>query len=94
MSKETTAQKIARLERQNMELNAQLASALHFAKVGILNANRAKTTGSAIIVRMHYLGGKEVCPPFALRDGLSDELIAALKSDLNYSFDIATIYKP
>jgi hypothetical protein len=53
-----------------------------------------KITGSAVIVQMHYLGGKEVCEPFALRDGLSDKLIEALISDMNYSFEVATLFKP
>lgn len=86
--------RIETLERKNRELEANLAHTYHFAQAGIIQAGRDRTMGSGIVVTMHYLGGKEVCPPFMLKDGLSVPLIAALCNDLIYSFDRAVEFKP
>lgn len=85
---------IDKLKRKTAELEAQLIHVYHFADRQIGNASRSKMMGSGIIVQMTHLGGKEVCPAFMLKDGLSDETIAALKADLKYSFDKGTEFKP
>jgi len=92
--KQTNRQRVATLSRRVLELEAQLAHASHFARIGLVQAGRDRTMGSAVIVQMHYLGGKEVCPPFALKDGLSPETIAALLSDLRYTYERAVEFKP
>lgn len=86
--------RIATLERKNRELEAELAHTFHFAEAGIRQATRERTMGSAVVVTMHYLGGKEVCPPFLLKDGLSDATIAALREDLRYGYAKAVEFKP
>jgi len=92
--KQTNRQRVATLSRKVLELEAQLAHIPHFARIGLLSAGRDRTMGSAVIVQMHYLGGKEVCPAFALRDGLGPETIAALLADLRYTHERATELKP
>jgi hypothetical protein len=86
--------RIAVLERKNRELEAQLAHVYHFARVGLVKATRNNTMGSGILVRLNYLGGKEVCPAFLIKDGLSDELIQALLESLKYSYERAVEFKP
>lgn len=84
----------ATLRRKIKELEAQLSATLHFADIGIQSADMKRTMGSAVIISMHYLGGKEVCPTFAIRDGLSSETIAAIRADIRRSYELATMFKP
>lgn len=88
----TKSQQIAKLQREKMELLAQLPGMLHFSSVGLKQARGVK--GGAVVVQMHWLGGKEVCPPFAIKDGPSDALVDALIVDLKRTFDEATELKP
>jgi hypothetical protein len=85
--------RIAELERKNLELSAQLAHVYHFAKAGIATANRDRLHGSGVLVQLHFLGGKEVCKPFVLKDGLSDTTIAGLTHDLQHSYAQVTSWK-
>lgn len=50
--------------------------------------------GSAVIITLTSLGGKELILPSAIRDGLSKETIAAIKLDLKRSYEVATVFKP
>lgn len=84
----------ADLERKVAELEAQLTGTLHFADLGLEKAGTDKLKGSAVIVRLHTLGGSEVTPTFAIRDGLSPETIAALRADIARSYELATMYRP
>lgn len=94
-AKAAMANRIAELERKLMEAEAAQAHVYHFAKSYIkANATRQKMAGSGIIVRLNYLGGKEVSSPFMLKDGFSDELIAALVADMQYSYANLTEFKP
>ena len=86
--------KIADLENQILENKALQASNYHFAGHGLDKLTTGKMMGSAVIVQMRFLGGKEVCEPFAILDGLSDSTIASIKADLERSFDVATMFKP
>jgi hypothetical protein len=81
--------RIKKLERENLELKAQLAYVYHYAKLGIGKCDREQIKGSGIVVQMHWLGGKEVCPAFCLKDGLSQDTIRALNDDLKFSYDQA-----
>lgn len=85
---------IKELERKNLELKAQLAYVYRYARIGIEKADRSKIKGGAVVVQLHYLGGKEVCPAFALKDGFSPETIAALTEDLRFSYDQAVEIRP
>ena len=84
---------IAALKNRIVENKALQASNYHFASQGVTKASNEKLMGSAVIVEMRYLGGKEVCEPFAILDGLSDSTIEAIKADLKRSFDQATMFK-
>lgn len=92
--KDQLALEVATLKRKNMELEAQLAHVYHFAEQGILQANRDTTFGSGVLVRLSYLGGREVCSPFVIKDGLSNGTIAALRDDLAYSYTKTMEFKP
>lgn len=93
--KPSKAETIATLQRKLAEAEAAQAHIYHFAKAFIqANTTRAKMMGSGIVVRLNYLGGKEVCSPFMLKNGFSDELIAALVADMQYSFANAIEFKP
>lgn len=83
----------ADLLRKIEELEAQQAGILHFADVRLDKAGDC-LMGSAVIVRLHTLGGSEITPTFAIRDGLSPETIAALRKDIVRSWKLATLFKP
>jgi hypothetical protein len=92
--------KIARLtaeletaNRRNAELSAQLASACGNAWES-LPAAGSKFHGSAIILTITALGGREVVAPFAIRDGLSVRAVEALRDDAARSFELATLVNP
>lgn len=40
---------------------------------------------SAVVIRITALGGREICAPFAVTDGLALETIEKLKSDIRRS---------
>lgn len=81
------------LERQIFELQAQLAHVYHFADAELAKAGDC-LTGSAVIVHLTVLGGREITKPFAIRDGLSKETIEALKADIRRSYGLCTTFKP
>lgn len=91
-TKPSKSEQIAILQRQKRELEAQLTGMLHFVRHGLERARGVK--GGACVVQMHWLGGKEVCPPFAIKDGPSDETIDALIADVRRTFAEATELKP
>src|SRR6478609_5287769 len=76
------------------ELEAQLASTLHFASSALDKAGTKSFVGIAVIVRLHVLGAAELTVPFAVRDCLSQETIDALQKDIARSWEIATMFKP
>ena len=86
--------RIKELERKNRELEAQLAYVYHYAKHGIAKTDRSQMTGSGIVVQLHWLGGKEVCPAFLMKDGFSKATIEALTEDLKFSYERAVEFKP
>lgn len=83
----------ADLAREVKELKAQLASNCHFAAEEIKKLGTDRIMGSAVIVEISVLGGRTITP-FAIRDGLSAETIAALIADLKRSYELATLFKP
>lgn len=82
------------LERQIRELESQLVHRLAFTAKELDKFNREKFTGSGVIVTIEGLGGRLKLEPVMLRDGLSHATIDALKADILYSFEIATLHKP
>jgi hypothetical protein len=84
----------ADLQRKVKELEAQLVHQYHFATATIDRANIKKTLGSAVILELTFLGGTKVFEPVAIKDGLSDETIAAIKADLKRSYERTVEFKP
>lgn len=84
----------ADLARQVMELKAQLAYNYHYADAKVGKASTEHMLGGAVIVQLFGLGGREIIDPVAIRDGLSDETIAALRKDIKRSYDLAVQFKP
>lgn len=84
----------ADLQRKVKELEVQLAHQCFFAKVGLKKAGKQHCLGSAIILELTFLGGIKAVEPVAIRDGLSDETIAALQADLERSYNLAVEFKP
>lgn len=87
------AAELAAAERRVFELRAQLARRLG-AAFDALPAAATGFHGSAIILRIDALGGREVVPPVAISDGLSSASVAALQSDVARSFETATLVNP
>ena len=82
------------LEHEIVELKAQLAHTYHFASIKIKKLDEARLMGSGVLVKLHYLGGKEACLPFVIKDGFSEGTITALLEDVKKSYQLSTMYKP
>jgi outer membrane protein TolC len=74
------------------DLRAQLASAIGTAFDALPKAMECH--GSAVILTVTALGGREIVPPVAIRDGLSPATVAAIQKDLRRSFELATLVNP
>lgn len=83
----------ADLQRENMELRAQLAHVYHFAGTEIHKAGD-RLMGSGVLLQLHALGGRELINPVVIRDGLSTDTIAALQRDFARSYEGAIVFKP
>lgn len=92
--KQTKAQRIADLERKLGEALAGQVHVYHHADIGLNKASKKHLMGSGVIITLTVLGGRELIPPTMLRDGLSGELIAALRADLRSGYDLAVMFKP
>lgn len=90
----TKAKTREELKRENVELKAQLVHNYHYAQKAIEKASTDNLMGSACVLHLTVLGGREIYQPFAIRDGLSAETITAIKNDLKRSYDLAVSFKP
>ena len=77
----------AELERRLFDLSAQSLGRAAWALRDLPKASTSKLTASACVVSLTALGGGELVAPFAVRDGLSAETIAALKRDIQRGLD-------
>lgn len=93
-TKQNKAQLIATLERKLVEALAGQAHLYHFSERELGKANVKQLMGSGVVITLTVLGGRELISPTLIRDGLSDELIAALRADFVRSYDLATLFKP
>lgn len=82
------------LERKLGEALAGQAHVYHFASTEINKASTKHLSASGVILTLTVLGGRKVFKPILIRDGLSNETIAALKKDMIRSYDLATLFKP
>lgn len=92
--KQTKAKRIEELERKLKEAEAGQVHVYHFADSGLNKADTKSLAASGVVITLTVLGGRELIPPTMLRDGLSDELIAALRADFVRSYKLATLFKP
>lgn len=92
-TKKPTKRTRAQIEREIIELKAQLASQYHFAHESINKCSVNHLTGSGVLLQLSSLGGNELVNPIVIRDGLSVETITAIKNDLKRSYDLATAFK-
>jgi hypothetical protein len=76
------------LERKVKELEAQSATNLKAALRDLCKADN-RLMASACIIQIEALGGREIVAPFAIRDGLSAETIAAIKLDIYRSMELS-----
>lgn len=83
---------LAAAQRRVAELKAQLAGTLGAAFDAVPKA--AECHGSAVILTLTALGGREIIPPVAIRDGLSQKTVTAIQDDLRRSFELATLVSP
>jgi hypothetical protein len=90
----TKTQRIATLERKLIEADAGQAHVYHFADAYLDKASTKHLGASGVILTLTVLGGREICSPVLIRDGLSQETIDALKADMRRSYELATMYKP
>jgi hypothetical protein len=79
------------LRKKVSDFEVQMAGTCAFA-LGELNSAGDKLFGSAAILEIKALGGRQIVRPVAIRDGLSAKTIEAIKDDLRRSFAVATNY--
>ncbi len=84
----------AQLERQILELSAQLSHVYTFATSTIDKASTAHLMASGVLLQLTGIGGKEIINPVMIKDGLSPETIAAIKADLKRSYDLSVMFAP
>lgn len=83
-------EQIKKLQREKMELLAQLLCSQDMAHRNIPKAAGVKA--SAVIVTITALGGQVICEPFAVADGLSVETVKCLQADIKRSMDLQLEY--
>jgi hypothetical protein len=71
------------LERRIRELEAQGATNTRAALRCIEKASEQHLMASACIIQITALGGREIVPHFAIRDGLSAATVEAIKKDIS-----------
>ena len=91
---ERLQQRVAELERKLLESNAAQAHVYHFASANLHKAGIDKLAGSGVILTLTVLGGRVICEPVMIRNGLSLETVAALKADMVRSYQDAVVFKP
>ena len=87
-------QAITTLQREKMELGAQLASAYHFASHELKHIGPNKLLASGVVVSFHVLGGRVAMTPVCIRGGLSADTVAALQRDMARSYRVAIEFTP
>lgn len=86
--------RIAALERELLEAEAAQIHNLHFSSHALAKASEERMKGSAVIITISALGGREIVGPTMINNGLSQETIAALEADMLRSWNEALVFKP
>lgn len=94
MEKRANRETVASLRRKVADLSAQLIHLYQVADSQVEKAGQRHLMASGAIVQITALGGREIVPPVLIRDGLSDETIAAIRADLRRSYATAVAFKP
>jgi hypothetical protein len=81
----------AQLERKIKELEAQSATNTRAALRSLEKASDQHLMASACIIQISALGGREIVPSFAIRDGLSTATVEAIKKDIQKTMQIGGI---
>jgi hypothetical protein len=76
------------LERKVKELEALSATNARRALREVKKAGDC-LMASAVIVQLSALGGREICPAFAIYDGLSSATVVAIENDIQKSMALA-----
>lgn len=84
----------AQLQRKILELEADLIHVYHFADAYLSAIKEHSYTGSAVLLQISAIGGKEIIPPVMIKDGLSAETIAAIRRDLVRSYEAKVEFRP
>ena len=96
MGKTKTAQanRIAELERKLLEAEAQLVHVYHFASATLPKFDTDHCAASAVILTLSTLGNRATLGPIAVRGGLSQSTIDALRGDFLRSYEDAIAFRP
>lgn len=94
MATKTKTPTRADLARKIMELEAQLAHRYYFNSAELHKAGTDHMMASGVLVQLHALGGRRLIDPMVIKDGLSDDTIAALQRDILRSYESAVALKP
>lgn len=87
-------EKNRKLEHELKSIKAQLVHNYHFSYHSIEKAGEDYRKGSAVIISIVDLEGKNVIEPTAIKDGLLPTTIEALKQEFVKSYTLATVFKP
>lgn len=86
--------KINDLQNKLFASEASQLHNLHFASADIQKASNAKMQGSGIILSIKALNGADIVKPTMIVNGLSQETISAIKSDLTKAYEYTIALKP
>ena len=85
---------VTQLRQKLIDALAGQVHTLHFADGAIGKASIDRMTASGVVITITALGGREIVAPTMIRDGLSNETIAALRADFRRAYKSAIELKP
>lgn len=90
----TEQEKNKKLELTIKALKAQMVHNNHFSFIDIDKASERNILGSAVIISITDLEGSNIIEPTAIKDGLTDRTIKALKLEFIKNYKLQTMLKP
>ncbi len=70
------------LQREIVELKAQMASSYALAGVNLAKVSDKNLMGSGVLLELSFIGGKDAISPVMIHNGLSPATIDAIRLDL------------